>query len=175
MKIIVVNGGAGVGKDTFVDNCIRKLGSRATKVSTVDFVKEVAEFCGWDGKKTEEDRKFLSDLKDLLAEWNDVPYSRTLVRACSFDQMVRMSFPNEESVIFIFSREPQEISRFKEHYKCQTVLVRNTSVAPVQSNHADAKVEEFNYDWYIENDGSLDDLDRAADTLIAMLRIEGFI
>ena len=43
-------------------------------ISTVDFVKEVAKFCGWNGQKTPKDRKFLSDLKNILTQWNDIPY-----------------------------------------------------------------------------------------------------
>ena len=43
-------------------------------VSTVDKVKEIAAECGWDGVKSPKNRKFLSDLKDLLTEWGDVPY-----------------------------------------------------------------------------------------------------
>jgi len=32
---------------------------------------------GWDGGKTPEDRRFLSDLKDALTRWKDVPYNET--------------------------------------------------------------------------------------------------
>ena len=54
MQIVIINGKAGTGKDTFVLMCKDILG--ATKVlnaSTIDFVKEVAEYCGWDGTKTQ--------------------------------------------------------------------------------------------------------------------------
>ena len=45
-------------------------------LSTVDFVKEIAKKCGWDGTKDLKNRKFLSDLKDLLTNWNNVPFNK---------------------------------------------------------------------------------------------------
>ena len=69
MKVIIINGKAEVGKDTLVTMCKDLLGAnRILNISTVDFVKEVANFCGWDGTKTPENRKFLSDLKDLVGD-----------------------------------------------------------------------------------------------------------
>ena len=63
MRVVIINGIGGSGKDTFVVMCKDVLGAnRVLNISTVDFVKEVAKFCGWDGSKQPEDRKFLSDL-----------------------------------------------------------------------------------------------------------------
>lgn len=53
-KIIVINGAGTSGKDTFV-----KLVSKYAKTinySSVDFVKEVARFAGWNGQKDEKGR-----------------------------------------------------------------------------------------------------------------------
>ena len=47
-------------------------------VDSVNLVKSLATMAGWDGNKTEKNRKFLSDLKDLLSNWNDVPYKETI-------------------------------------------------------------------------------------------------
>ena len=41
--------------------------------STVDKIKEIARDFGWDGEKTPKARKFLSDLKDVFTDWNDLP------------------------------------------------------------------------------------------------------
>ena len=60
-QIIVINGTGGCGKTTFVE-LTQKYG-KVINFSSVDKVKEVAKLIGWDGKKTEKDRKFLSDLK----------------------------------------------------------------------------------------------------------------
>ena len=80
VKVVVCNGMPMSGKTTFQTICKGKSnhahgieGYRGfgrlhiESCSTVDFVKEVAKSCGWDGTKTLENRKFLSDLKDLLS------------------------------------------------------------------------------------------------------------
>ena len=77
--IIVVNGAPRAGKDTFCEMVQKIMEERVGPyscriISTVDFVKEVAKFCGWNGQKTPKDRKFLSDLKDILTQWDDIPY-----------------------------------------------------------------------------------------------------
>ena len=66
MEIIVINGYPESGKDTFVNLCKNIVGESFVKnISTVDFVKEVAMLCGWDGTKTPKNRKFLSDLNHI--------------------------------------------------------------------------------------------------------------
>ena len=78
VKVIICNGRPGVGKTTFQEMCqiyAREEWENKIRVditSTVDFVKDIAKQCGWDGTKDLKNRKFLSDLKDLLTEWNDV-------------------------------------------------------------------------------------------------------
>ena len=71
--IFVLNSYPTAGKDSFVD-MISARHEGVFKMSSVDLVKQVARVAGWDGTKTSKNRKFLSDLKDLLTEWNDVPY-----------------------------------------------------------------------------------------------------
>ena len=71
--IYVVNGSPGAGKTTFETNVQKCMGDSFCYIlSTVDFVKEIAKKCGWDGTKDLKNRKFLSDLKDLLTNWNNV-------------------------------------------------------------------------------------------------------
>lgn len=77
MKIVVINGFPGAGKDEFVSCCKKLIGEPYVRnISTVDFVKYIATECGWDGTKTPKNRAFLSNLKDLLIEWNDVPFKK---------------------------------------------------------------------------------------------------
>ena len=77
MKIAIVNGRGASGKTTF-ETMVQKIaaarGKKVKVTSTIDYVKEVAELLGWDGEKTPENRRFLSDLKDTLTRWRDVPY-----------------------------------------------------------------------------------------------------
>ena len=74
MNLYIINGAAASGKSTFCSLVKEKLGEgHCYEISTVDLVKEVAKVAGWNGEKTAKNRKFLSDLKDLLTQWDDVP------------------------------------------------------------------------------------------------------
>ena len=167
MKIVVINGAPRAGKDTFVEMCKEILGDEyVLNVSTVDFVKSIACRCGWYGVKDGKNRKFLSDLKDLLTEWGDVPYKKVNTEIQIF-QIDIVEYCGEEglnrSVAFIHCREPEEIQKFKDRLHAHTVLVRREQVEnEAQTNHADLDVFNFAYDMIIENNGTLDELRDAA-------------
>lgn len=75
--IFIINGSGGVGKDTFCNLVDEVSNGQVYSYSSVNLVKKVAEMCGWNGAKEEHDRKFLSDLKDLLTKYNDAPFKNT--------------------------------------------------------------------------------------------------
>ena len=132
--------------------------------STVDFVKEIATMCGWDGTKTLENRKFLSDLKDLLTKWNDVPYKMIEHRANTLSD-------DSDWIMFVDCREPAEIQKLKERLNATTLLIRRESVEDNEvSNHADANVFNYNYDLTIENNSSIIDLEKKAKEFIEYMR-----
>jgi dephospho-CoA kinase len=168
MRVVVINGKAGTGKDTFVAMCQDILGAnRVMNISTVDFVKEVATFCGWNGSKTPKNRKFLSDLKDLLTEWEDVPFMKI------YDTIRNWSDEMDEfegyeawcnSVIFIHCREPKEIKKLVDEFDAVTLLIRRDAAEYIeQINHADNEVLNYTYDTTIVNNGSLEDLRHSAE------------
>lgn len=76
-QIFIINGSGGVGKDTFITFFNEAVGGRAQSYSTITPVKKIAKYVGWDGLKTEKARKFLSDLKALLNEFNDYTFKCT--------------------------------------------------------------------------------------------------
>ena len=41
-------------------------------------------------------------------------------------------------------------------------MVRNPNAIKIESNHADRDVENYEYDYIIENDGTLEQLERVA-------------
>ena len=160
MKIFVINGMPRSGKSTFVNFCLDELGAWGKEVSTVDFVKQLAIECGWDGTKTPQNRKFLSDLKDLLTHWGDVPYKKIMeekrIWEFSFQQF---DIPTKDCFFFIHCREPEEIRKFVDRNGAESILIRRESVEnEEQSNHADADVFKFAYDFVIENNGNLKEL-----------------
>ena len=177
VKVVVINGRPGVGKSEFERICKEKCnlfnrqpGFEAGKdlwidiTSTVDFVKEVATMCGWDGTKTLENRRFLSDLKDLLTKWDDVPFKTIVHRANTLPN-------NTDWIMFVDCREPAEIQKLKEKLNATTVLIRRESVENNEtSNHADAGVFEYNYDLIIYNNSDIIDLERKAEKFINYMR-----
>ena len=160
VKIVVVNGMPMSGKSQFVEYCLKELGFYGEEISTVDFVKELAKLSGWDGVKRPRDRKFLSDLKDLLTEWNDVPYKKIIeARDKLQDHLDYLGYDANKGIIFTHCREPEEIKKFVDRENAITVLLRRAAVENLeQSNHADANVFNYEYDYVIENNGSLDEL-----------------
>ena len=179
VKVVVVNGRPGVGKSEFERLCKEQCnlfnrvpGFEPGKdlwidiTSTVDFVKEVATMCGWDGTKTLENRKFLSDLKDLLTRWNDVPLKTIVHRANTLPN-------NTDWIMFVDCREPAEIQKLKEKLNATTVLMRRESVEDNEtSNHADANVFDYNYDVTIYNNGSLEIFKTIAKEFIKFMKQE---
>lgn len=161
MKIVVVNGYGGSGKDTF-ENFVKDYGTakgyQIYKTSMIEFVKEEAEKLGWQGGKTLADRRFLSDLKDSLTRWNDSPFQavKHTIQKCE-DWNV--------DLLFIDAREAEDIIRLKAAYSNVTTLLvlrQKISSRPF-GNHADDGVLDYQYDWVVENNGSLEDLGVAAE------------
>lgn len=163
MKVYIINGVPMSGKSQFCDFCIEylnKRGAYGTSISTVSLIKAIASTVGWDGIKSPEDRKFLSDLKKLLTDWNDVPYKSTADAIMQDYTKLRNFGVSEDKILFfVHCREPEEIEKFVERLGAKTILVRREEVEELQqSNDSDEFVFNYEYDYTIENSGNLDDL-----------------
>ena len=170
MKLVIINGAPRSGKDTFAEICCQIIGDNCKNISTIDCVKEVAMFCGWDGvTKDGNTRKFLSNLKDILTEWNDLPYRRTLAR---LEDFYTQSTDKENLLVFVHSREPEDIKRYKNEANAVSLLIRRPSVENQETtNHADADVFNYDYDYTIYNDKDIVDLIKKAKNFIKDLGI----
>ena len=171
MKIVIINGKGGCGKDTFVAMCKDVIGQDCIyNISAIDFVKGVAEYCGWDGTKTPKNRKFLSDLKDLLIEWDDVPLKKIISNTMTCIACAELCGEEDKSVIFIHCREPKEIKKLCKElstYNPITLLIRRDAAESVeQTNHADNEVLNYEYDYTIPNNGSLSELRARAEMFL---------
>lgn len=149
MKVYVVNGAPGAGKTTFEHIVQRLLGkNKCIILSTIDYVKDMAIKLGWDGEKTPENRKFLSNLKALLLEWDDSPYTKILQEVSE----IKRTNIYTDCIVFIDSREPEEIERLKNDLCARTIIVRRGSAeAQEASNSSDANVLNYKYDYTISN------------------------
>ena len=153
-EIIIINGSGGVGKDTFVNFCSKYV--LTLNYSSVDEIKHVAQELGWQGGKEEKDRKFLSDLKLLSTDYNNFPFKCICNKIEAFKQ-------GREDLLFIHIRDIPEIKAvIKKYPNVKTLLVKNSRVPSIHSNIADANVFNYNYDYVIDNCGTLEELQKDA-------------
>lgn len=150
--VIIVNGKPRAGKDTFAALLDKYI--PVYKYSSIDYIKAVAMECGWKGGKSEKDRKFLADLKFLTSEYSDLAFNKVSEKVDAFyaDEI-------KEDLMLIDIREPEEIERSKWIYDALTVYINNDNVPEIDSNEADANVDDYDYDYYIDNSGTLDEFE----------------
>lgn len=160
-KVFIINGSGGVGKDTFCEYVGHY--AKVKVISSIDLVKDYASKMGWNGSKTPRDRKFLSDLKDLLTKYNDYPFRDICQKVLWFKE-------DDNEFLFIHIREPEEIDRAKREFNAHTILMVNDNVKGIYSNHADARVLEYNYDIVVDNSGTLKDLEIIAKDFVEKWR-----
>lgn len=158
MGIYVVNGMPGSGKTTFENNVRTIVGSDCYILSTIDPIKNVAKSLGWNGVKDLKGRKFLSDLKDLLTDYNDYSFNYIYNKIIDIKMDYHFMGCDFTPVIFIDCREPEEIKKLCDKLGAKSLLIRRASAENEEtSNHADANVFNYNYDIVIENNGDLRD------------------
>ena len=148
-QVFIINGSGGCGKDTFVSLVADILPT--TNFSSVDKVKEIARIIGWNGGKTEKDRKFLSDLKLLCTDYNDMPLNSMKDK---FEEFLK----SDSVFLFLHIREPEEIDKAKKAFNAKTILIKRDSIEHITSNMADANVFNYNYDVIVLNDKGINEL-----------------
>lgn len=154
-QIFIINGSGGVGKDTFI-SLLQEYCENIMNYSSVSKIKSIAKEIGWHGGKSDRDRKFLSDLKILCTEYNDLPF-KTMVEEVN-------QFNNRTSpALFLHIREPNEIERAKKEFNAKTILVKRNDVSHITSNMADEHVFEYTYDIVINNNSDIDNLKSKAE------------
>ncbi len=159
-QIVVINGTGGSGKDTFVEYA--KQYGKVVNFSSIDVIKKIAKLIGWNGTKTEKDRKFLSDLKKLTTEYNDLAFE-------SIKRAVEEFRNSDNEVMFIHIREPEEIARACKTFHAKSLLIKRIGLDNITSNDSDANVDCYEYDFIIENI-TLDHLEQDAKNFIETLK-----
>lgn len=164
-QIFITNGYARSGKDTFaklLSECLKDRKIYVEKISSIDGIKDLAYQCGWDGTKDEKSRQFLSDLKMLTTNFNDYPFNYILNRIHCF--MTNDSRKLE--ILLIDIREPSEIKKLVDKIGCKTIFIENDRVKGQFNNFGDANVENYDYDYVIKNNGTLDDFIKEIESFI---------
>lgn len=162
MKYVIINGSGGVGKDLFCNYAkivLRSMRKEFFNYSTVDYVKESAMKLGWNGIKDERGRKFLSDLKAAMTEYNDIPFKITCSFVEDFTRSYKSSYNVEpDGIGFIHCREKKEIDKLVKALSAKKLLIVRDNAEAITSNPSDKNVMDIEYDFVIDNSGNEEDL-----------------
>ena len=154
----------GSGKSSFENYCFALNPIYVKIYSSIDGVKRIAQSCGWDGNKTDNDRIFLAELKQLLIKYNDYP-ARDVENFINITRcwMENRDLDPEKLVFFVDVREPSEIQKLVQRCGAETILVqRRTDEPDLSTGDCARDIYDFTYDIYIDNDGTLEDLEQKA-------------
>lgn len=146
--VIIINGNGGVGKDTLCDFASEWY--KATSISSITPIKEIAYLGGWRGEKDPKSRKLLADLKKAFVEYNDKPYQYLIEQYNKF-------LCDDSQILFAHIREGKEIDKFRKYVDipCATLLIRRDLPLKNWGNDSDDNVENYEYDYVYDNDKSL--------------------
>lgn len=104
----------------------------------------------------------MSDLKDIGISYNDAPFRYICNQAETFKK-------SENELMFIHIRECEEIEKCKKEINAKTLLITNVNVPPITTNHSDCDVENYSYDYHIQNDGTIEELEQTAKMFVEEL------
>ena len=171
LKVFIINGSGGSGKDTFC-NYIEQLATEKDRFYHVESIytstpaKQWAKKMGWDGSKLPSDRRFLCNLKDMLDYWNNATYNH--IKDCFSSYYVTQFYHRyNKSILFIHAREEKDIVWIKNYclnkgFSCKSIFIKRPNTTK-KGNHADDNVEQYiNYDYTILNNGTLEDFKKKA-------------
>jgi len=71
--------------------------------------------------------------------------------------------------MFIHIREIAEIEKIKQIIDAKTLLVKNPKVKLILSNESDANVNNYEYDYVLLNNGTLEDLEKKAKDFVGKI------
>jgi len=158
MIVILINGVSLSGKDTFVrlvkeEVRDKKLGLLVSSISTIDPIKDIySDFFGWDGEKTNRDRKNLNVLKNVWVEVSNGPVK--------YAERILKSLDNNtwNDLVFIMVREYSEMISLQSmvnynRWKCLTLCVQRDGIPipPIEQEFLDGHPSDYEYDVYVFN------------------------
>lgn len=177
MKIIMISGKAGHGKDTFATILKEQLVNDTKKVLIIHFgdpVKDaLTRYYNWDGKKDEHGRAMLQRLgTEILRHayptyWAEIIAKFISATAQDWDYVLipDLRFYNEFETVCKYNTNvcTIRVNRFDNQGK----LYYNTNMTDEQRCHiSECALDDFNFNYIIENRSDIDALRESADLLI---------
>ena len=170
MRVIMISGKSGSGKDTFANFLRDELLQANKRVLTIhfaDMVKEYAKlYYNWNGEKDEAGRTLLQQLGTDKVRAKYPTYWGRLVA-----QFISATEKDWDYVLIPdlrFLNEYKTVLHYNQNY-CNAVRITryddnlqpwiNPALTEEQQNHpSETDLDEWSFDWYIENAGSLEEL-----------------
>ena len=72
--------------------------------------------------------------------------------------------------LFLHIREPENIARAVMAFGAKSLLVKRSGLENITSNYSDANVDNYDYDFVIENNGGLNELELSAFEFVNVLK-----
>lgn len=174
LTVIVINGAPQSGKDTFVQMFKKLNDAPVGNINAADKVKSVMRRIGWDGRtKDEETRNMMALMQDYAIKHGDIPTTDMIIKVNNF--YIEESAHKDHTAIFVHIRKKSEIDKFIRclrvdwdisHYvgklKIIKLLIRRDGVDVACNSHdaEAAKANDCDYDVVINNNSTLDDLQK---------------
>lgn len=163
MKVVLISGKAGHGKDTAAQLMKNELESRGEKVLIIKFgdaVKWFArEYYNWDGSKNIDGRNLLQYIGTQMMRIYDKYYWGRIVsefiaanKDFTYALIPDWRFYSEKEIILA------------DNKKCYTIRIErpnfvNPNMTKAQLKHvSETELDNYKFDWIIRNEGNLDDL-----------------
>jgi len=165
--IVILNGPARAGKDTFATALLSLPNVQGAELSMAGAVKQMLE--EWWGvtvhqDKTDAKRKLWADVVDALMVYNKLPLLNIMNYIDRLDQHGEGEF-----IVVVHMRKPSEIQMLEKEYptKCITLFVTRPDLY-IPNNDADRAVFNCTYDCVI-NDAPLDQMRNIAELFKSVL------
>jgi len=162
INIIIINGYPGSGKDEFINFVIKNFNDtyNVKNISSVEFTKnKLAELWNITDFKNPNVRNIISYLKN-----NSDSDDKYILN--EIDKIYKLSIlDNVNYLIFVHIREPNKIKSFINELDSNTYIIttlfinRNIKLDNNIKNDSDLNVLNYKYDYIIDNNGTLEDLD----------------
>lgn len=163
MKIILISGKAGHGKDTAAEFLKLRLTANKKHVLITHYADLLKYICrdyfNWDGNKDEKGRELLQHIgTDIIRKQNPNFWVDFIT------QVLGYFYENWDYVIIPDCRFPNEISRVVEngfdtiHLRVKREECKTTLTEEQQKHSSETALDSMTPDYYIDNNGSIEEL-----------------
>ena len=159
MKILLIGGKAGSGKDT-VAKIIKENFPKVRLLAFATRIKDIAYSIGWSGEKDEKGRRLLQHIGAVGREYNKNTWVNDVV------YKLKSPMLNKNTNIFVITdfRFPNEYQVLKENFpnSIYTICVTGRQANLGDENSKDISensLNDFVFDFVIDNSGSKEDLE----------------